>query len=177
LSRWARRRYFIGAAVIRARGISWLFWGSIGICYLLQLTPLPAVLLALKPFWLALVLIYWALELPERMPLGLAFVLGLGGDLVTGELFGEQALRLCILCFIALRFRSRLRFFPMWQQTLAVFALLLNDRVVYLMVHAFAGDPPPAADFWLAPLAGMLVWPWLFLLLDDARARLRVHES
>lgn len=163
--------------MIRARGIGWLFWGSIAACYLLLLTPLPAVLLPFKPFWLALMLIYWALELPERVPLGLVFALGLAGDLVAGELLGEQALRLCILCFIVLRFRSRLRFFPMWQQTLAVFALLLNDRIVYLMVHAFAGDPPPPADFWLAPLAGMVVWPWLFLLLDDARARLRVHEG
>lgn len=162
----------------RARGLNWLFWGSIAACYLLQLTPLPALLAPLKPFWLALVLIYWLLELPERVPLGLAFTLGLIGDLLPGgELFGEQALRLCILCFIVLRFRARLRFFPMWQQTLAVFALLLNDRIVYLMVHTFAGDPLPGADFWLAPVAGLAVWPWLFLLLDDLRARLRGHEA
>jgi rod shape-determining protein MreD len=163
--------------MIRARGLTWLFWGSIGACYLLQLAPLPTPLLPLKPFWLALVLVYWLLELPERVPLGLAFVLGLLGDLVGGELLGEQALRLCILCFIALRFRSRLRFFPVWQQTLAVFALLLNDRIVHLMVHAFAGDPPPMLDFWFAPVAGMVVWPWLFLLLDDLRARLRASEA
>ncbi|MGH8123154.1 MAG: rod shape-determining protein MreD [Rudaea sp.] len=161
----------------RERVIGGLFWGSIAVCCLAQLLPLPAALLPFKPFWLALVLIYWALELPERVPLGLVFLLGLGGDLIGGELLGEQALRLCILCFIVLRFRSRLRFFPMWQQTLAVFALLLNDRIVYLMVHAFAGDPPPAPDFWLAPVAGMVVWPWLFLLLDDVRARLRAQES
>ena len=163
--------------MIRIRGVGWLFWGSIVFCYLLQLTPLPVLLLPLKPFWLALVLIYWALELPEHIPLGLAFMLGVAGDVTAGELLGEQALRLCILCFIVLRFRSRLRFFPMWQQTLAVFALLLNDRIVYLMVHAFAGDPPPALDFWLAPVAGTFAWPWLFLLLDDLRARLRTHET
>ena len=65
----------------------------------------------------------------------------------------------------------------MSQQTLAVFALLLNDRVVYLMVHAIAGDPPPPPDFWLAPVAGMLAWPWLFLLFDDLRARLRAGDA
>lgn len=157
--------------------MGWLFWGSIVVCCLLQLAPLPALLLPLKPFWLALALIYWSLEIPERVPLGLAFVLGAVGDLLGGEMLGEQALRLCILCFIVLRFRSRLRFFPMWQQTLAVLALLLNDRIVYLMIHALAGDPPPTPEFWIAPLAGMLVWPWFFLLLDDLRARLRTHET
>jgi rod shape-determining protein MreD len=161
----------------RVRANSALFWGSLLVCYLLQLMPLPQALLPLKPYWLALALVYWALESPERVGLGLAFVLGLLGDVVAGELLGEQALRLCILCFILLRFRSRLRFFPMWQQALAVFALLLNDRIVLLMVRACAGEAPPPPSFWLAPLAGMLAWPWLFLLLDDLRARLRVRES
>lgn len=161
----------------RARANSILFWGSLVLCYVLQLMPLPLALLPLKPFWLALTLVYWALETPERIGLGLAFLLGLVGDALTGDLLGEQALRLCILCFILLRFRSRLRFFPMWQQALAVFTLLLNDRIVLLMVRASAGEPPPPADFWLAPLTGMLAWPWLFLLLDDLRARVRAHES
>jgi rod shape-determining protein MreD len=161
----------------RARANFALFWGSLLACYLLQLMPLPQALLPLKPYWLALVLIYWALETPERVSLGLAFLLGLFGDLFAGELLGEQALRLCILCFILLRFRARLRFFPMWQQALAVLALLMNDRVVLLMVRAVAGEAPPPANFWLAPLAGMLAWPWVFLLFDDLRARLRVHEQ
>jgi rod shape-determining protein MreD len=161
----------------RARAHAVLFWGSLLACYLLQLMPLPQALLPLKPFWLALVLIYWALETPERVSLGLAFMLGLLGDVFSGELLGEQALRLCILCFILLRFRARLRFFPMWQQALAVLALLANDRIVLLMVRSVAGEAPPPASFWLAPLTGMLAWPWLFLLFDDLRARLRVHEQ
>jgi rod shape-determining protein MreD len=161
----------------RTRANSALFWSSLLACYLLQLMPLPQALLPLKPYWLALALVYWALESPERVGLGLAFVLGLLGDVVTGELLGEHALRLCILCFILLRFRARLRFFPMWQQALAVFALLLNDRIVLLMVRACAGEPSPPVTFWLAPLTGMVAWPWLFLLLDDLRSRLRVRES
>lgn len=161
----------------RSRANSALFWGSVVLCYLLQLMPLPQALQPFKPYWLALMLVYWALETPERVGLGLAFILGLAGDALSGVLLGEQALRLCILCFIILRFRSRLRFFPMWQQSLALFALLLNDRIVLLMIRACAGEAPPPATFWLAPIAGMLAWPWLFLLFDDLRARLRVHES
>lgn len=161
----------------RARANAILFWSSVVLCFLLQLMPLPQALLPFKPYWLALILVYWALETPERVGLGLAFAVGLIGDALTGELLGEQALRLCILCFIILRFRSRLRFFPMWQQSLALFVLLLNDRVVLLMIRACAGEPSPPAAFWLAPIAGMLAWPWLFLLFDDLRARLRVHET
>jgi rod shape-determining protein MreD len=160
----------------RQRAQTWLFVASIILAFLLQLLPLPQPLPAFKPFWLALVLVYWAIEAPESVGLGFAFLLGLTGDLLTGELLGEQGLRLVILAFIVLRFRSRLRFFPIWQQSIAVLALLLNDRVVQLMVRGFSGEPMPGSDFWIAPVVGMVAWPFVFLMLDDLRARLRAKD-
>lgn len=160
----------------RQRAQGWLFWSSWAIAYLLQLMMLPLPVVSFKPYWLALVLVYWILEMPERVGLGFAFALGLLGDVLMGELLGEQALRLSIIAFIVLRFRARLRFFPLWQQSLAVFALLLNDRIVILMIRAFSDQPLPSLTFWTAPITGMLAWPWMFLLLDDLRARLRVRE-
>lgn len=151
----------------------WLFAGSLVFALLLQLLPMPPALLVLKPWWVGLVLAYWAMEAPARAGLGLAFLLGLGADVLGGELLGEQSLRLLVLAFIVHRFRARLRFFPLWQQSLAVLALLLNDRIVILMVRGFAGEALPPAGFWLAPFTGLLVWPLLFLVLDGLRLRLR----
>jgi rod shape-determining protein MreD len=153
-----------------------VFWFSatLAVALLLMLVPLPAMLKPFKPYWPALVLLYWSLESGDRVNLGMAFLVGLFADLLDGVLLGEQALRLTALVFIALRFRSRLRFFPMWQQTLAVLALLLNDRVLLLVVRVFAGEGVPAASWWLAPLVGAALWPFLFLLLDDLRMRLRI---
>lgn len=161
----------------RLRAQAWIFGGSVALSLLLMLMPLPQALAPFKPYWPALVLIYWALEAPERATIGLAFAVGLGADLLDGALLGEQALRLAALTFIVLRFRSRLRFFPMWQQASAVLVLLLNDRVLLLLVRLFAGDPRPPGTFWLSPLVGTLAWPFVFLLIDDVRARLRVKEA
>ena len=136
---------------------------------LLSLAPLPVALAPFKPFWIALVVIYWALEQPEHMGLGRAFLLGLLCDLATGAMLGEQALRLTIIVFIVLRFRSRMRFFPMLQQSMAVFALLANDRVIALVLRVLSGAGWPDWSFWGAPLIGTLFWPWLFLLLDELR--------
>jgi rod shape-determining protein MreD len=109
--------------------------------------------------------------------LGLAFCLGVAADLFDGVLLGEQALRLTAMVFIALRFRSRLRFFPMWQQSLAVLGLLVNDRILLMLVRVFSGDPLPPPEYWISPLVGAALWPFLFLILDDLRARLRIHEA
>lgn len=138
-----------------------------------SLAPMPDWLQPLRPFWLALVLCYWLLEAPELVGLGVAFLTGVVADLIFGSLIGEHAMRLVIFAFIILRFRARLRFFPLTQQALAVLVLLLNDRVVSLMIRGVTGEAWPPASFWIAPFVGALLWPWLFLLLDDLRLKLR----
>ena len=159
----------------RQRLSLWWFVGTLVFALLSMLVPLPGVLEPFKPYWPALFLLYWSLESEDRVTLGLAFVIGLGADVLNGVVLGEQALRLCALVFIALRFRSRLRFFPMWQQTLAVLALLLNDRVLLLIVRMLAGGALPPASWWISPFVGAALWPFLFLLLDDLRMRLRIQ--
>lgn len=153
----------------------WWFVATLAFALGLMLVPMPGPLEAFKPYWPALVLIYWVLEADDRVSLGLAFVVGLGADVFDGVLLGEQALRLVALVFIVHRFRSRLRFFPMWQQTLAVLVLLLNDRVLLLIVRTLSGAHLPPAGFWIAPFVGAVLWPFLFLLLDDLRMRLRLQ--
>lgn len=154
-----------------------LLWGSLVLALLLGLLPMPPALAPFKPYWLGLVLCYWVLEAPERVGLGFAFLLGVAGDLIYGTLLGEQAMRLAIFAFIVLRFRARLRFFTLAQQALAIFALLLNDRVVVLIVRGFSGEGLPPWTFWISPAVGMLLWPWLFLLLDDIRLKLRHKDA
>lgn len=160
----------------RRRDSFGLIMGTAVAAFVLALWPLPDYLAAFRPNWLALVLCYWALEAPGRVGLGVAFLLGLAADLIFGTLIGEQALRLCVLAFIVLRFRPRLRFFTLLQQALAILVLLLNDRVVVVMIRALSGEGWPTWEFWVAPFIGALLWPWLFLLLDDVRLRLRHRE-
>lgn len=161
----------------RHRATLMLFIASLLLSLLLLLTPLPDSVAPLKPYWPILVLTFWTLETPGRVTLGLAFAVGLGADLLDGILLGEQALRLTVAVFLVARFRPRLRFFPMWQQVLAVLALLLNDRILHLAMRLFAGGSWPPAMFWTAPIVGAALWPFVFLLLDDLHTRLRARES
>ena len=140
------------------------------VALVLTIVPIPDVLNPLRPYWVALVLIYWCLETQDLISLGHAFVVGLVLDLLTGSLLGMHALGLVILVYLVKRFRARLRFFPPWQQALSVFALLLNDRIVVVWIISLKGDILPPATFWLAPLIGTLLWPWLFLLMDRYRS-------
>lgn len=141
--------------------------------YTLAIVPLPDALQPARPLWVALVLIFWCLETPDRVGIGSAWLAGLGLDLVTGGLLGEHALRLTIMLYITHRFRRRLRFYHVWQQALAVLALLINDRIVTLWIQGVMDNPWPDWRFWISPLAGMVIWPVVFLVLDALRQRFR----
>ena len=155
---------------------SWLVYGSFIASLLVMVVPLPTGIDLARPYLLAMLLCYWMLEAPDHVGLGIAFIAGLAADLVSGTLLGEQALRLVVLAFLVQRFRARLRFFPLWQQALAVFALLLNDRLIALAIALARGDGMPPWGTWLSPVVGFALWPWLFLLLDELRLRLRERE-
>lgn len=150
-----------------------IVFATLAVAMVLAILPLPALLQSLWPYWVALVMIYWCLESQDVITLGLAFTTGLVLDLLTGSLLGLHALSLVIMVYLVTRFRARLRFFPPWQQALSVLALLLNDRIILLWIISLRGDPLPALDFWLPPLVGTALWPWLFLLLDRFRGAMR----
>ena len=138
---------------------------SIAIALLLALLPLPDVVAPFRPFWMALVLAYWVLEHGDDTGLGFAFFIGLLLDVVQGTLLGEYALRLVVIAFLLDRFRSRLRFYPIWQQVLAIAALLVNDWIVTAIIHAFLGQPQHAFATLGSAAVGAMLWGPLHALL------------
>ena len=160
----------------RSESMSLIFL-SLVMAALLSLLPVPEVLTPFKPYWVAMVVIYWSLETQDVISLGLAFVIGVVVDTLSGSLMGMHALSLVVMVFLVQRFRSRLRFFPPWQQALSVLALLVNDRIILIWISVLLGESMPTWQYWLAPLAGMVLWPWLFLGLDRLRFRVRRQKS
>lgn len=149
------------------------FYFTIVAALVMAIIPLPGLVQAIWPFWMGLVVIYWALEYPQLMSLGLAFALGLVLDFLTVSLLGLHALRLVILAYLVLRFRARLRFFPPWQLGLSVLALLVNDRIILLWINSLVGEPLPPLSYWLPAIVGGLLWGPFFILLDRLRSASR----
>jgi rod shape-determining protein MreD len=150
---------------------------TVAAAVVLTLLPLPPILDLMRPYWVALVIIYWGLETQDHISLGLAFSIGILLDLLTASLLGLHALSLVIIVYLVTRFRARLRFFPPWQQALSVLALLVNDRIILLWIISLRGEPLPSLEFWLPPIIGTALWPWLFLLLDRVRGIMRYRAA
>lgn len=152
----------------------WVIVLSFIVAFLLTSIPLPAWLEPFHPDWLCLVLIYWCIALPQRVGIGTAFVLGVLQDVARGTLLGQHALALIVVAYLTLKLHRRLRLFPLWQQSLSVLVLLLIEQILVSWVSGISGYPPRHLGYLAPALGGVLVWPWVFILLRDLCQRFRV---
>jgi rod shape-determining protein MreD len=156
MSAQSQRLVFVGLTLIGALTLSIL--------------PLPSWGESLRPQWVVLVLIYWCLVQPARAGVLTGFAFGLAQDVVSGALLGAHAFSLAMVAFLAEELHRRIRAYPLWQQSLVVWLLLLVERLLSLWVHGAIGQPTPTLAYWLPTFVGMLLWPWLSPLLDRWRA-------
>lgn len=133
--------------------------GSIVLALMLTMVPLPAVIDAFRPDWVALVLIYWTMMLPQRYSVGVAWIVGLVLDVAQGTLLGQHALALVMITFLTSRFHLLMRVFPMSQLTLTVLALLAIYQFLLFWINGVSGIDAPANSYWGPVVTGTLFWP------------------
>ena len=138
---------------------------------MLAIMPLPDSVKSLRPDWLALLMIFWAMQLPRTWSVGSAWIVGIVLDVSYGTLLGQHALALCVITFVTVRFHLLMRVFPLSQLTLTVFALLALYQFILFWVNGVVGISAPAITYWGPVVTGAIAWPFVFLFLSGVRYR------
>ena len=145
---------------------------SILIAMVLMLIQLPESMRILRPEWVLLTLMYWAMALPLRVGVGYAWVVGLLMDVLFGGVLGVLAFSYALVVYLILRFHLQLRQFPLWQQALSLMSLIL-------LVHVVTASMTSGMSGWLAyfPAAVMstLLWPLVHVFLRGVRRTFNVR--
>ncbi|MCB1857338.1 MAG: rod shape-determining protein MreD [Gammaproteobacteria bacterium] len=144
------------------------------LAFVLLILPLPEWARYYRPQWHTLVLIYWALATPQRVGVGVGWLVGIAVDVITGTLLGQHALALSLIAYITQKMHQRLRLFPVWQQSLTILVLLLIEKLINMWIMGAISQPVPSLLFWVPPFVGMIIWPWIFFVLRDLRHRFQV---
>lgn len=138
---------------------------------LLTLMPLPDSIEALRPDWMAMLVIYWAMQLPRTWSVGSAWMVGIVLDVSQGTLLGQHALALCCVAFITVRFHLLMRVFPIPQLTATVFPILAMYQFLLFWINGVAGVGAPAVAYWGPVISGTLLWPVVMVFLSGLRYR------
>lgn len=151
-----------------------LIASSFMVSFLLCILPLSNLVMVFWPLLLPMVLIYWVINIPHRINIGIAWLLGLVLDALYGSLLGSHALACCIVAYFAYRWHRKLHMFPVWQQASSVLVLLYVYQGLLICIQGIIGQLNSIHWFWIAPVISMLLWPWLSLLLDNFKRHYKV---
>ncbi len=148
------------------------------VAMMINLLPLTGWVLALRPDFVALVLLYWGIYQPRKIGFLPAFLLGLAMDVADGSLFGQHALAYSVMMFAAIALHRRVSMFDMRHQILHVLPILLIMQLIVLGVRQAAGGQFPGWWYFLSSIVGALLWPATDLLLKiPLRRRIDPDEA
>ncbi|TBV10757.1 rod shape-determining protein MreD [Stutzerimonas kirkiae] len=153
----------------------WVIWLSWILALMLSIAPMPEGMVLGRPLWLGLVIAYWALVLPQRGGMTVAFCLGLALDVLSGTLLGQSGLPLVLIVFLVLSLQQRLRMFPLWQQSMVLLVIFGVAQLVQLWLRTLTGNHPPTLLFLVPVPISALLWPWIYIALEGVRRRFHVN--
>lgn len=150
-----------------------LIWSTLLVALLFSIlqihTSLPDIFSWLRPHWVALVLLYWLMALPEHTGVVTAWMAGLLLDSVTGSLLGQHALGMVGLAWVGLSFYERLRMYSILQQALVVLFAIALLQMLNLAIDVLARNVEWTFSTLLPSLSSALIWPALFVTLRSLR--------
>jgi len=133
--------------------------------------PLPHALDLLRPDWLLLVVIWFALTAPATNGLVYAWAAGLGLDAFHGLVLGENALAFVVVGYLVQHLHLRLRMVPTVQQALSVMSLLALYQFLLFWIDGVTGHAVTSWVRWLPVVTGALVWPPVSAILGHFAGR------
>lgn len=145
--------------------------GTLLVALIGQLFELPWGLALLRPLWVPLVLVYWAMVIPQPTGLLTAWITGLLLDVMLGSVLGQHALGLTLLVFIALSLRGWLTLFPVWQEAAMLTLLWLLYAFLMFWIDGATGHRADPWLRWTPVLTTGLCWPLVVAVLNSLRRR------
>ncbi|HHJ34829.1 MAG TPA: rod shape-determining protein MreD [Gammaproteobacteria bacterium] len=144
--------------------------------FMLAIMPLPEWAAEFRPDWVTLVLIYWAMALPSKVGVTMAWIAGLLLDVSYGTLMGQHAVGLVLVIYVIHVQHQRLRVASLLQQAIVIFFLLLLKQLLILWVDGMLGRAPDSGLYFMPTLTSTLLWPWTYLILRDLRRKFGINK-
>lgn len=142
---------------------------------IISVLPLPPAWQLWKPEWATLVLIYWCMMLPHRVGVFSGWLLGLFEDILLGAILGQYALALSMVAYFSYRLQTRLRLYPVLQQSLLIMLLIALQQMLILWVRGITGESHISYSYWLPTLSSTLIWPFVAFFLSKIRQLFYIH--
>jgi rod shape-determining protein MreD len=110
------------------------------------------------PPWLILVALYWIWFMPQRVSIGIAWLVGVLLDILYNVPVGEYALALVLAAYFIVKFSAKIESLGFWEKNAVVFGLITWCQLLPWLMQVFLGK---YFNFWpifSRAMVGALVW-------------------
>ena len=144
------------------------------IAFILLMIPLPNWAQLFRPEWVAIVVIYWSMALPKRVSVGVSWFAGLIVDVIRGSLLGQHALALAVVSFLTIHLHQRIRVYPLWQQAVTIFLVMVINYLIILWIRGIMGEAPSTWQVLIPATMTAVLWPAAFIFMRFIRRQFHV---
>lgn len=136
----------------------------------MMMVPLPEVIRYFRPEFVVMTLMYWAMALPQRIGIGAGWAVGLLMDVLMGGALAIMAFSYAFSVYLIARFHLQLRQYPLWQQALTIFSIVLIVHIVSIITSTVELN----WQLWMPVLTSTLMWPVMYAVLRKIRRTFQV---
>ena len=160
--------------VLKLPASAGLMFFSLAGAYLLGVMPWSGAGLFVRPDFVLLVLLFWAVHEPRSIGQGVAFALGLLMDVSDSMLLGQHAFAYVVAIYGAQVLRVRILTFRLPEQTLHLLGIVLASSLVTLLLNLLLGADFPGIAYFISPVVTAFLWApanWILYLPAVRRRR------
>lgn len=132
--------------------------GSLTLALLLEQLPWSGWALVLRPDFLLMGVLFWALHQPARIGFGSAFLAGLLADFQNGGVLGQHAMAYVAGVYLVQFLRLRLLQFDPLRQAGQLFPIFLLVQLLLLLIGWLAAHPPSDLTLLLPVASNTAMW-------------------
>lgn len=141
----------------------------------LTIMSLPQWLFYFWPDWLPMIIVYWALTVPDRVGPWVGFAIGTVLEVLFVRNFGVQGFGMAALAFAVNRAHLQLQILSFGPQMLVVGVLVGMFKLIVGWLYGLTTDFKITTEYWYPLLGTVLFWPFVFILLQELRRYARIR--
>jgi len=150
---------------------------SFCIAFLLMVMPMSFEWRWCRPEYVVLLVIYWAVTMPQYFGLFSAWCVGLFQDLIEFSPLGINAIGMVFVAYLAHMFYVRIQHYVFWHQSLWIFVFIAAFGLYSNWVIGIVSDRDGSFLFILAALSSALIWSLLVVVMKSIQIRLRLTTT
>ncbi len=153
--------------VLKLPASAGLMFFSLAGAYVLEVMPWSGAWLFVRPDFVLLVLLFWAVHEPRSIGQGVAFALGLLMDVSDSMLLGQHAFAYVVAIYGAQVLRVRILTFRLPEQTLHLLGIVIAASLVTLILNLLLGADFPGIAYFISPVVTGFLWApanWILYL-------------